>query len=150
MLKTKLNLFPSKPPTFSASLPSDSSMPKTSVIFSISRPIVTKRCQFSFQNVSCICLPYPSPLSKPYHDLTHLLTLYLSAHHFYRQSNHPSKADHSWVHPLSFLPPPPIKSKFVRMEFKHYPNLILIEQSKLISHYYLEFTVPSGLTSFLN
>lgn len=83
MLKTKFSLFPSKPPTFLASPSSDSSMLKTPVIFCISKPVVTKPCQFSVWNVSCICLLYPFPLSKPYYDLTDLLTFYFSAHHFY-------------------------------------------------------------------
>lgn len=54
MLKTNFSLFPSKPPTFSASPSSDSSMLKASVIFCISKPIITKSFQFSFRNVSCI------------------------------------------------------------------------------------------------
>ena len=70
MLKTKLGLFPSKPPTFRASPSSDSSMLKTSVIFCISKPTVTKPYQSSLQNVTCVCLLYPFLLSKPYHDLT--------------------------------------------------------------------------------
>ena len=97
MLKTKFSLFPSKPPTFSASPTSDSSMLKTSVIFCISKPIVTKPCQFSLWNVFCICLLYPFPLSKSYQDLTDFPTFFLltTSTTQCRQNDHPNKADHS-------------------------------------------------------
>lgn len=85
MLKTKLSVFPGKPPTFSASPFSESSVFKISVIFCISELIITKPCQFSLQNVSCICLVYPFPLPKPYHNdfLNDLPAFYLSALHSY-------------------------------------------------------------------
>ena len=38
---------------------------KTTVIFRISKPIMTNSCQFCLQNISCICLLYAFPLPEP-------------------------------------------------------------------------------------